>query len=271
MQPLKPIHILTLLLALFVTACSDIDEADRLIYVKPDPVGRKVLIEDFTGQRCVNCPTATSEIEKLQEYYGADHVIAVGIHSGPFAKSVRGIPYPLYTETGDEYYNYWKVESQPMGVIDRLGTCDYNLWGSVVREEVVKSAPLSIEAECTYDEATREVFVNCYGRGVDGHVAGKLQIWLIEDGIIDFQFMPDGSRDNEYVHNHVLRCAVNGTWGTDITVDEGETWSDKFSYTLNEAWKPENMSVVAFVYDDRGVCQVTKSPLKPYKAEPAEN
>ena len=271
MQPLKPIHILSFLLALFVTACSDIDEADRLIYVKPDPVGRKVLIEDFTGQRCVNCPTATLEIEKLQEFYGADTVIAVGIHSGPFAKTLRGVPYSLHTAVGDEYYNYWKVESQPMGVIDRTGTCDYNLWGSVVREEVVKSAPLSMEAECIYNEATREAFVNCYGRGVDGHVAGKLQIWLIEDGIIDFQFMPDGSRDNEYVHNHVLRCAVNGTWGTDITVDEGEAWSDKCSYILNEAWKPENMSVVAFVYDERGVCQVTKSPLKPLKAEPAEN
>ncbi len=25
-----------------------------------------------------------------------------------------------------------------------------------------------------------------------------------------------------YVHNHVFRAAVNGTWGEDVTVDEGE-------------------------------------------------
>ena len=35
-------------------ACSHIDEDERLIYVKPVAASRNVLIEDFTGQRCVN-------------------------------------------------------------------------------------------------------------------------------------------------------------------------------------------------------------------------
>ena len=267
MQPLKPIHILTLLLALFVTACSDIDEADRLIYVKPDPVGRKVLIEDFTGQRCVNCPTATLEIEKLQEFYGADTVIAVGIHSGPFAKTLRGVPYSLHTAVGDEYYNHWKVESQPMGVIDRTGTCDYNLWGSVVREEVVKSAPLSMEAECTYDEATREVFVNCYGRGVDGHVAGKLQIWLIEDGIVSLQLFPGNARDFDYVHNHVLRASFNGVYGTQLTTPEEDgTYLKSYQIDYSQkSWNISNCSIVAVLMDadTREVLQVEQEKFIP--------
>ena len=44
-------------LALF-TACDNIPEDDRLIYIKPAAVSRAVLIEDFTGQACVNCPAA---------------------------------------------------------------------------------------------------------------------------------------------------------------------------------------------------------------------
>ena len=52
---------------LFLTACSHIDEDDRLIYVKPAEVSRRVLLEDFTGQRCVNCPKANDEIKALQE------------------------------------------------------------------------------------------------------------------------------------------------------------------------------------------------------------
>ena len=63
--------------------CSDLDEQDRFVYIKPADAARKVLIEDFTGQKCVNCPKATDEIHVLQETYGEDNIIAVGIHSGP--------------------------------------------------------------------------------------------------------------------------------------------------------------------------------------------
>ena len=70
---------------LLISACSNIDESERLIYVEPAHVARAVLIEDFTGQRCVNCPNAVAEIERLQEAYGEENVIAVGIHSGPLS------------------------------------------------------------------------------------------------------------------------------------------------------------------------------------------
>jgi hypothetical protein len=262
MQPLRYL-VLPLLTLLFLTACSEIDEDERLIYVKPTPVGRNVLIEDFTGQRCVNCPTATSEIEKLQEYYGEDHVIAVGIHSGPFAKSVRGVPYPLYTEIGDEYYNYWKVESQPMGVINRTGTCDYLSWGAKVRDDLSKNAQVSLEASCDYDKASRNATITVKGNGVEGSVSGSLQVWLTEDNITDFQLMPDGSRNDAYVHNHVLRCAVNGTWGVSFHVGEAEQFIYDFTQILDDGWVPENMHVVAFVYDDTGVYQVTTCPVVP--------
>ena len=269
MQPLRYLF-LPLLTLLLLAACSEIDEDERLIYVKPDPVGRNVLIEDVTGQRCVNCPTATSEIEKLQEYYGADHVIAVGIHSGPFAKSVRGIPYPLYTETGDEYYNYWKVESQPMGVIDRLGTCDYNLWAAKVRDELSKNAPLSLVVTSSYDKESRNAAITVSGKGVDGSVSGFLQVWLTEDGITDFQYMLDGSVNREYVHNHVYRMAVNGLWGDDFSIKEGEEKTLPYTCKLKGGWKPENMHMVAFVYNDSGVQQVTTCTVIPAEEPTAE-
>ena len=63
-------YLAILLTAVFMTACSNIDEDERLIYVKPAAVERSVLLEDFTGQRCVNCPLAADEIAKLHEQYG---------------------------------------------------------------------------------------------------------------------------------------------------------------------------------------------------------
>ena len=76
-------YILFAFAALAFMACSHIDEDERLIYVKPAAVQRSVLIEDFTGQRCINCPKASDEIKLLQEQYGEDNVIAVSVHSGP--------------------------------------------------------------------------------------------------------------------------------------------------------------------------------------------
>ena len=253
----------SVLLVTTLVACDPVDEANRLIYVKPVSASRNVLIEDFTGQRCVNCPTATLEIERLMAQYGGDTVIAVGIHSGPFAKSVKGVPYSLYTAEGDEYFNYWKVESQPKGVVDRLGTSDYPSWGTIVRDELSKTAPLVLQVNVSCDVNSRQMTVTAICQGTDGNTQGKLQLWVIEDGITAFQYMPDGSTNREYVHNHVFRASVNGTWGTDINVVEGAVNTTYFDCTLDEAWVPENLWVVGFVYNNHGVCQATKVKVLP--------
>ena len=60
----------------------------------------------------------------------------------------------------------------------------------------------------------------------------------------------------------MFRTAVNGTWGTDFSIAEGEQKVVEFDYTLeSDEWVPENMAVVAFVYNNNGVLQVTKKAL----------
>lgn len=247
--------------ALSLMACSNIDENDRFIEVEPVEVAKRVLIEDFTGQRCVNCPNASEMIESLQEQYGAENVIAVGIHSGPFSKTASGRPLSLWTETGDYYFNSWNIDAQPTGVIDRKTVSStYQSWGTIVRDALQASAPLTLGATTSYDEATRTVTINVNAKGVLD-VTGKLQLWLIEDNITDMQAMPDGSINNNYVHNHVFRTAVNGQDGEDFSIAWDEEKTVTSTYVLNEDWNAENMSVVAFVYNNSGVQQVVKVPV----------
>ena len=59
----------------------------------------------------------------------------------------------------------------------------------------------------------------------------------------------------------MFRAAVNGTWGEDVAVKEGETTKKQYTYTLPEEWNAENVSVVAFVYNDNGVEQVAKKKI----------
>lgn len=262
-------YIITIVITL-ACSCSHVDEDERLIYVKPAQVSRCILIEDFTGQRCVNCPVATAEILKLQQHYGSDTIIAVGIHSGPlgFAGNEKNIG--LMTTVGNEYYNYWKVDYQPAGLIDRNGgILNYTDWQAKVYEELQKPAPLSLKVENQYEPTSHNIDINLTALGTDGDTKGKLQLWVTEDEITAMQLrynsITDAASgqitDREYIHNHVLRDAVNGIWGEDFTVREGEQKTLYFTYTLKSEWVAENMHVIAFVYNDNGVQQVTKAKV----------
>jgi len=278
--------------AFIPAACSHIDETDRLTVINvvekdtitvpdtisPDttktdtiapfdpftPQGRHVLIEDFTGQDCVNCPNATDLIAQMQEMYGHDRIIAVGIHSGPLGVKPDKTPEGLATSLGDTYYNHWHIEMQPYGVINRSdGTLSTDWWAAKVNWDLSEELPapsVNIWVEATIGtgrKATFTVTVPAFEA-----MKGKLQLWVVEDGIVAFQKMPDGTTNHEYVHNHVLRDAVNGSWGEDITLEAGETRQFSYTYDIPAQWNTKNLRAVAFAYNDERVVQVTSAALK---------
>ena len=247
-----------------MTSCDEMDPQDRLIYVEPPQVSRAVLIEDFTGQYCVNCPRATEEIERLVEEYGDTTVIAVAIHSGPFSKNQGGNT-PLYTAQGDEYFSHWGLSAQPVGLVDRMFSSmplDYTDWAGAVNYELEKKAPVSIMVEAEREAEGNLCHANVEVIGLDSAlVKGKLQVWLVEDNIDSFQLMPNGSREEHYNHMHVFRATLNGAWGDDISVDHGQVVQKSYTMPMDAAWKPEHCSIVAFVYDEEMVKQVVKSKL----------
>lgn len=264
----------TATMAMAAASCSNIDEGDRLIYVKPAEVGRAVLIEDLTGQRCINCPTGTDIITGIIQTYGEDNVIAVGIHCGPLGFAGNSKRVGLKTDTGDEYYTHWANGTnlgQPSAIFNRKkgkGPIDnLNNWAAEVGLIISEKANLSVNIANAYDAKTRKLTTKVGAFGVNGTVSGKLQVWIVEDGIKAMQLMPDGSANQEYIHNHVFRAAVNGTWGEDITVKEGETTSNDYSYVLPETWNADNISVVAFVYNGNGVENVAKKHIVEHEEE----
>lgn len=249
-------YLLTAFAALAMTACSYIEENERLIYVKPAEVNRRVLLEDFTGQRCINCPKASEEIKILQQQYGEDNVIAVGIHAGPLGFHSTDKFVGLSTDTGDEYFNHWALDFQPVGLIDRGAPMEYTAWNARIREELGKSAPVEIKLDLDWQDDQLTLWAEVMG--IEGNTAGKLQLWLTEDSVTAFQLMPDGTRNMEYVHQHVFRAAVNGTWGEPVSVKEGETFTNQYTLTVPKDWNKQHLSVVAFVYNDQGVLQAKK-------------
>lgn len=255
----------TAMLALALASCdTQIDEDDRLVE-QSDTVnlkdGKNVLVVDFTGQRCVNCPTANDEIHALQEAYGADRVVAVAMHSGPLGFRTRNGFLGLSTDEGDAYYNQWGIDHQPMGVIDYHGPYNYDLWPGLVIQQL-KIVPLvSIQVSPTPQaEGSREFAGTVSMTSPRGAISARLQLWLTEDSISAFQMLPTGGRDLQYNHMHVYRAAVNGTDGQPVELDEEPT-TVEYSFNADEAWNLNHLWMVAFVYDQDGVLQVVRKKL----------
>ena len=260
--------ILVLIGMLLFVACDEVPVNERLTYVEPPEAGRAVLIEDYTGQYCVNCPRATEEIERLIEQYGDSVVIAVAIHSGPFSKQ-KGVASPLYTEVGDLYFTRWNLSAQPVGLVDRLFNSmplSFTDWGGGVNYELTESptseAPVTFLTATAFEKETRQASIGVQTIGLDSElIRGKLQVWLVEDSIDSFQYMPDGSIVEHYNHMHAFRASVNDPWGDEVAVAHGEVASKEYTIMLDPSWKPEHCAVVTFLYDESGVRQVSKKKL----------
>ena len=257
------------LLLILLASCDHIGEDERLIEVgtggsttptDTEVVLKNVLLEDYTGQRCVNCPRGAEIIEQLQEALPTQF-IAVGIYSGPFGKNASGALLPLTTADGCEYYDHWNVEAQPGGQVNRNGNIHYNVfdWTARVMEQL--NQPARVKMELTATLSGQQVDIALQEEGLSGTVEGQLQVWLLEDSIVAVQLMPDGSSNRDYIHNHVLRTAVNGTWGTDFTIAAGEHREQTYVLPLKEEWNVDNLSIVAFVYGVGGVEQVVKAKV----------
>lgn len=127
-----------------------------------------------------------------------------------------------------------------------------------------KPCPLALSLDNSFDGHTRQLTVTVNSRSAGAVSGAKLQIWLVEDSLVSLQAMPYGLYNLKYIHNHVLRDAVNGTWGTDFSIEADATKAETFTYNVPAEWVAANVSAVAFVYKSggEGVIQATKRHIE---------
>lgn len=255
---IKPLHIL--LAALLLGACNDIAPSDRLIEVPATTAKRKVLVEEFTGQRCLNCPAAAEELSRLQAQYGADTLVVVAIHGGRLAILPKEGLVGLATPLGKTYAEHWGyANSVPKVLVNRQRAGSVKeAWAAKISAAFQAESQLNLKLATTYNAANRELQVSTTAQTLAEGVEGKLQLWLVEDGIVALQQFPDDVLKRDYVHNHVLRAALNGDWGEPINLPGNAEKTLTHKLTLPEGIKADNAWVVAFVYNDAGVVQVER-------------
>ena len=218
---------------------------------------RKVIIEDYTGFKCGNCPPGHVEAQRLQEEYG-DKLIVIAVHpDNGFTKPTVAHPYDFRTETGTEWSKFFGISSLPNGMVNRRGYKEGNYlfkqgsWQQLVDEELEKKPVVSLEISSVYLEGSRQILVFVtYVYQEELTKYHNLNVCIVEDSIINYQlwYGHDPVDIPDYVHNHVLRKGLNGTWGEELNTPIG---IKTYSYTIpeNSDWRPEKLKIVAFISD----------------------
>lgn len=243
---------------------------------------RKILIEDFTGHHCGNCPDAARIAVALHDVY-CEHIVTIAVHMGFFAETESNIDgsyaYDFNTTMGAELDEHFNIDPTglPAGMINRTELnseiiVGRNKWGSAV-EALVSIAPdMHIGISNSYNSATRTVSTEVTSEFLN-NLAGtyNLVVVLTEDSIINWQkdySLPSGQQDvSDYVHRHVLRQSLNGTWGEEIasgSVSSGSSFTNSFSITLPAEWDESHCAIVAYVRETTSheIVQVEESKIK---------
>lgn len=254
-------RLLFILMAIGIISCNE--EPLRVSLISPEPTERNILVEEFTGVRCVNCPQGTDEILNLQSIYGKN-VIAVAIHAGFFAQRYPDSKFDFKTPDGVLIEEWLGAPlGYPAAVINRIkfpGEQSMQLnrqsWAGHIATEIQKTPLVRITIDVDYDSQTRNLEATLLILAEETiDFPTRLSIMLVEDNIIDPQAdvaAPTG-KTVDYLHRHVLRDMLTNFDGNPLanSMTKGQVIEKKFSYALPETelpwWKPQDMYFLGFV------------------------
>lgn len=211
---------------------------------------RHICVMDMTGTWCTFCPEGMTKLLFFAERgQWKDIVHIIALHDNKQGDDPMGLS---LTNT----------------IMDDLGLVDFPSFLTDLREggslttdvsKVVPSFESSLEdfpAHCgvkissSVAGGVANVEVDLFAESEDQYAVTVL---LLEDNIIAPQ--KDGSViHEEYSHKHVVRTMLNSNYKGDSlgTLVAESVGSKSYTYTLDEEWKVEDMSIVALAIDGTG-------------------
>nr|NQU92432.1 Omp28-related outer membrane protein [Bacteroidota bacterium] len=259
-------------------ACDKIDEPIELVGTQDIPeniddtiffidsvliTSKHVLLEDFTGHKCVNCPEAAQWAHEKAE--AENHkLIIYSVHAGHFAKPDPSGPFAtdLRSVPGEELYTNFEAYSNPCALIDRE---EYNSnrvvifstgWETPINEELAKPNVADLKIRNTYYPKRASVMIDIEAT-ILAQLEGKykLCVYIVEDSIVSPQLNNDENIGPDtlwnWTHRNVLRDAINTTYGELISetgeVVQGITYQKQYFYEIPEAWVTRRCNIIAYL------------------------
>ncbi|MBK7357912.1 MAG: Omp28-related outer membrane protein [Saprospiraceae bacterium] len=226
----------------------------------PEKTKRVVLIEEFTGASCVNCPKGIAQTTAIRNAY-PDNVVVVAVHSNflgapatagqvnlrtPDAQAIEAFLGSWFSKPEAAFNRKYDDANQTY----RYGSPDS--WRGIVEEELKKDPMVELIIDKSFNETTRELKVTLKVKGLVA-ISKPLHIHC---GITESEIIAD-QLDNtgkliDFVHNHALRKMLSPIPGDKIAdgIAVNQALEQEYNFTLpidNILWKPEHCEIFAYV------------------------
>ena len=224
-------------------------------YVSTDPQDKNVILEEFTGVNCPNCPQGHQTANQiLTDNPGRAWVVGFHPYNSNYTTPGAGEP-DFRRHHPDSLYMIPYCGSSrfmPSAYINRRV---YNgeriqsrtVWANYSNQILAEPSPVNTGLATTYNDETKqlEILVEIYYTG-DMTDLNSLNVLLMESGMVAYQ---SGGSSN-YVHNHVFRETFTAQWGDLVTepTTQGSFIQKTFTFDNSaEEYDMEQCEVLAYI------------------------
>lgn len=251
---------------------------------------RTVVLEEFTGVKCPNCPAGHASIAAMQNQYPG-RLLAVSYYANgqPQANTLPGHTREDFrtVDATDLLANvFGGIGGLPSAAIDRAPvngqfSTFQNAWPGAVAARMSMPSPANITVTSEWNEADRTAIIKvrvAYTSAITKKQA--ITLLLTENDLVDAQESVDTSANptgqplvfEDYVFKHVLRDMITAVTGEAMldefaTKEAGRVYERTFVYEglRDKNWKADKCTLIAFVHNaesgDKEVIQAAEVKL----------
>ncbi len=235
-----------------ITIDGELLESNELSVAVTNPRhSTKILVEDFTGTWCVNCPRVAFHLEEAVQQN--NKIIPMAVHNRGFETD------PFHFSDFGVFRTNYGINSFPTALCNRNFNWNDNSGTAQLSAELAKSQALGLSVNSSVNGNNINIEVKTRFDLDLKDLDLFLVVCITENGLIADQanatsFYGGQNPIPNFVHNHTLRVALTGVNGTPIPHDQTDI-SHEFVYNFSGAIPSEiadinNCEIVAFVGED---------------------
>jgi hypothetical protein len=228
----------------------------------PAADAKRILIEEFSGQKCTNCPTGKYAVKQIMAS-NLGKISSVTLHTNVFAPLSDPIaPVDFRTSFATEISNnYGNGIGIPCAMVNRVlfggqsarAMTTPSTWAGFVTSELVKTSYVNIKLNSIWDETIMQDSVSIelhFANAAPANDSINLTLMLIEDKIEAPQDS-SGIEVEHYEHENILRTMLTTSSGIQIKGAKTQGTVKRYAFrteVINATkWNVNNLKIVAFV------------------------
>jgi hypothetical protein len=243
-----------------------------------DTTAKVVLLEEYTGFLCGNCPAAGRIAHAIKEKY-PDNVILLAVHAGALALPTPKHKYNFISQVMKDLDGYFDIGyglGTPNGLVDRALYNSATIlpeteWEAAVVERMKKPASIKIDLTPSYNSTNKTISCSAKMKFLsEAPSSYHLALYVVEDSIVQFQ--KDYSKApnvdiEDYVHNNIIRDALTNTFGnpiSDAVIKKDSEITLEYSKVIpgGADWRPQWIRIVAIITDNNNNYEVIQCKEK---------